>query len=155
MGRVADFGQDAEPLEQAVFGFYGHDIRVAESASELEFIDFMEEYGELDEDDPKGFRATKDLLRSFIHPDDFDTFWTTAKRQRQSVEQLILVIKTVVEKLSGRPTGLPSGSAGGRASIAPKSEDDSSSAVIHSLVDKGRPDLANMVVLARETISAG
>lgn len=151
--RVANFGDEAPP-EEATFGFYGHDIRVAADASELAFIDFMEEFGTLDEDDPKGFKATKDLLRSFIHPDDFDLFWSTAKQNRQGVEQLITVVKTVVEALAERPTGQPSVSAGGPVSTLPKSEGDSSSAVIHSLIAKGRPDLANMAVMAREASSA-
>lgn len=87
----------------------------------------------------------KGVLRSAVHPDDFDRFWATAKRERQGVMDLMPILHGAVEAVADRPTGPRLASSGGPRSIEPKSTDASSSRVIRRYEEQGRPDLALVV----------
>jgi len=165
----------------ADFEWFGVTIRANPDVSpELELADFMKrastiDLGEVDADNltPEqiakaagAMEAVTELIRPLIHPDDFDTFWSLAKRNRQDIEDLMNVAMQLVEVASGFPSGRPSSSSAGRSRTRQKSKAGSSRRVSMpadgspdpiatralSLVP-GRPDLQAAIVRAHESRS--
>lgn len=156
MSRLGDFGQAVEaPAEPDTFGWFGVDVRVAEDFGELVFTDWVEEFGAVDEGDPKAVTATKQLMRRLVHQDDFESFWRLAVKNRQGSADLARLMQQVIEAVSARPTQSPTGSSGGRVSTVPSSKVGSSSPVIDRLEAAGRADLALVHVQAAEARRAG
>jgi hypothetical protein len=166
------------------FEWFGATIRANPDVSpELELADFMKrassiDLGEVDTDNvtPEqiakaagAMEAVTELIRPLVHPDDFDTFWDLAKRNRQDIQDLMNVAMQLVEVASGFPSGRPSSSSAGRSRTKQRSRVGSSpraSRAAHkrtgspdpvatralSLVP-GRPDLQAAIVRAHESRS--
>lgn len=142
-----------DTAEEITFGYFGADIRVHPEFGELVFNDWASEFGDLKPDDPKALQATKVLMRELVHPDDFDAFWTLARRHKQSSEDLSKVFAAVLEAMADRPTGRPFSSSPGPTSTAPSYAAASSLRVMDRLEAEGRPDLALVVARAQEALT--
>lgn len=153
MSALLEFGDPDEPVVQQTFRYFGVDIRLHPEFSELELMDFMEAAGQMDEDDPKAITAVKGFFRSLVYPEDFEKFWTTAKKHGQGVAKLMELVSSVIEALTERPTPRPRGSSAGRRKTGTRSKRDSYSRALHQL--EGHPGLREMVVMAEEARRAG
>lgn len=160
--HLGDLGTVRE-AEEITFGWFGATIRTnPESAGELEMIEFVNKAAaiEVDEDtdlaDAVGAMDTVlGFLQPQIHPDDWAEFWVLAKRNRQTVEDLMTVAMRLVEVASGFPSGRPSASPAGRSHTKPKSKGASSSPATRALsLVRGRPDLQAAIVSAQEARQA-
>jgi hypothetical protein len=134
--HLGSFGTVAEDVE-ITFDYFGQVIHVNPSLGELDYVDFLASAGAMEVESVASVGVVKDFTRMCIAPEDFDTFWSTAKAQRQGVEQLFEVLKVVVEATSDRPTVRPSSS-----SATPTS--DATSFVLPRRV-QGRPDLELLI----------
>lgn len=169
--HLGSLGRARDPID-AEFDYFGHTIRVHPDASDLVFADFMDQARsiagkDLEEINLAGMDTVADLLRKQVHPDDWDTLWRVAKENRQSVVDLMQTARSIVEAVSGFPTGQPSVSSGGRKKTKRKSKGRSSKQVGTALVSSmdtyrdrqearalemlaKRPDLQTAVLRARE-----
>ncbi len=127
----------------------------------------------------QGAQEQKDYVRAHIHPDDFDEFWRTALEQRQTYGDLMVVTLRLIGLLTERdPTSPPSGSSDGRPDTSPNSPSGASSPdgdestdppgwwppdlpynpqaanFVEKFEQEGRPDKANMVMLAQESAAS-
>ena len=128
------------------FDYFGTEI-TAHTVTDLEYLDFMEQIGSLTPDNPESQRLVKQFARLCFGDETFEQFWTLARANKQSQEDVFEVLMQVVEASTGRPTESPSGSSDGQSPTATRSTDDSS-----SLADrlKGRPDLQLVGLQAQE-----
>lgn len=147
MANLGDFGQQRDGIDIS-FTYFGDEIRVNPDLSELDVLDFMEQASSMDDEDPRSVHILKGFFRSLLHPDDFETFWGSARRNRQRVDDIQNVAKAVIEAISARPTSQPSDSSPGRRHTARKSRAVSSGKVLNRLA--GRPDLQLAVVKRQE-----
>jgi hypothetical protein len=107
-------GEVVEPV-LATFRWFGKEFRVNPDLTETAVVDLIESANDVDVDGGAGLMSgLKEYLRGHIHVEDFDEFWSTAKANRQGVEQLLQLSRKILELLSERPTTPPSDSADGR-----------------------------------------
>lgn len=105
----------------------------------------------VDSGDQEGLVAIYNMLEQCIADDEWDAFEDHANKTRAGDEELLQVVKDVMEILSERPTSRPSDSSDGPKETAPTSAEDSSSLeVVRRLKSQGRSDLA-MAVLRQQT----
>lgn len=149
MAKIGSFGVEAEH-EENTFDWLGQEMRVNPELGELTYVDFFEEFGDLDENDPRAITAIKSLLRQVVHADDFDAFWALGKARRQGVASLMDVAQKIVEAISGVPTGRSSDSSTGPSGTAPSSTAVSYSQTRQELEQSGRPELALVYLEAQE-----
>lgn len=91
------------------FGWYGESIRVHPDLTTLALIDIQDEFA----DQPASGVVVKKMFRATIHPDDFDKFWSAAKKAHADTDDLLRVQQTIVEAIGKRPTLPSSDSSGG------------------------------------------
>jgi len=150
MTSLGDFGV-SRPAHEADFGYFGSVVRVHPDLSDLTLIEFMEVAVAIDTMPTSGaMGAVSTMLRSLVHPEDFAEFWSTAKANRQRVEDLTALAEALIESVTDRPTERPSDSSDGPPSTDENSPAVSFSPVVRDLERRGRPDLALMVVQAQE-----
>lgn len=113
-------------------------------------------------DDMEGLAALYALLRSCIHDGDWSAFEDHANDVGAGSEDLMHVVKDAVSAAAARPTQPLTGSPGGQSTTAPSSAGgsfapDSSPRYVQGdprvqadLEQRGRPDLALVVMRARE-----
>jgi hypothetical protein len=113
-------------------------------------------------DDMEGLAALYALLRSCIHDDDWSAFEDHANDVGAGSEDLMHVVKDAVQAAAARPTQPLSGSLGGQSTTGPSSAGGSSGQDLSGpirqgdprvqtlLEQRGRPDLALVVMRARE-----
>jgi hypothetical protein len=143
---LGTFGTKKPEAEGDTFGWFEHTLRINPSFGELELADFLEAATVIDaENVSESMGVLKGSLRAAVHPDDFELFWSTAKRERQGLEDVMAVFMALVEAVADRPTERPSDSSDGPTSVADTSGDGSSSQVIRRLEVEGRPSIALMV----------
>ena len=156
---------EPEQVEVDTFEYYGETIGVHPTASELPFLDLLEQADneEIDETDPRTGLMIKGLFREYIQPEDFDRFWSLARQHGQGTDKLIQVVYRILElKAQRSPTKPSSGSSRGRKQTAARSKGGSSRKgsksrstrkpvdqreaatlrVIRGNLAQGRPDLA-------------
>lgn len=105
----------------------------------------------VDSADQDGLAAMYDLLQQCIADEDWNAFEAHADKTRADDEELMQVIKDVMQILTERPTSRPSDSSAGPPPTAPTSAEDSSALeVVRRLKSQQRPDLA-MAVLRQQT----
>jgi hypothetical protein len=169
--HLGSFGTSRAEVD-ADFDYFGETIRVHPDASDLHQAELMIiaggiDLGDIDMDDPASWTpqqheandAAVQALQGQIHPEDWDLFFTTAKRNRQQTMDLMAVSEQIASAVAGFPTGQPSGSSPGQPSTPPRSKADSSSRApgrAERVARKGlralqeRPDLQVAVVNAYE-----
>lgn len=156
---LGSLGTPHEPVD-LTFDFFGVVIHVNENASDLDLVGFMLEAAEVEAiDEQKAMQATARYLKGLVAEGDWDTFWRTAKANRQTLPDLLLLGEKIIEALAGVPTTPPSDSVDGRqtthsTSKAASPRVKSSSADLAeralALVPPGRPDLKEFIVQAQE-----
>lgn len=125
MATIGTFGRTYAKVELD-FDYFEATIRVNPSCSKAALVEFMAEAGGIDqENEVMAAQLIMRTMREVVHPDDFDRFWTIAKRERQDPQTDILpVAQAVLEAVTGFPTGQPSASGPGPATTRPKFEVD-------------------------------
>lgn len=153
-GHIGDFGT-ARPGISASFGWFGEEVRVHPDLSDLSFIDALRKAQEAgaDEGGDGAINAVYDMAGVVVHPEDHERFWTTARANRQTLEDIANLATALIEALTARPTKLPSDSSGGQPPTEPSSTDDSFSEAMAAL--EGRPDLQLVVRRRQEYLAAG
>ena len=133
--------------------FMGAEFAVADKIGLMPLMRFAKAaQSGLDSADLEGLVAMHDMIEQCIASDDWPRFEDHATKTRADDEELLQVIKDVQAILTGRPTSRPSGSSAGPQTIAPTSEEDSSSLeVVRRLKSQGRPDLGMAVLRQVET----
>lgn len=164
MSTLGSFGRAYDRIELD-FQFFGATIRVNPSVSKAAMVEFLAEAGGVNQNDEvAGARVIMQFMREIVHPEDFDTFWGLAKRERQDPEADLMPIgHAVMEAVAGFPTGEPSGSAPTPTVTAARSVVDlplpdmpvpnfgAETAAGKALAAlRKRPDLQEMVVQAQE-----
>ncbi len=155
MASLGDFGTPREAHVDS-FGYFGDTIQVHPDLSDLSLIDFAfmgEGLGE-ESSGSDAIKAVMVMLRSLVAVEDFDRFWSLAKQNRQTIEDLTALAESLIVAVTQRPTERPSSSSAGQPSTEANSEVDSFSPVVSRLVDKGRPDLALMVARSEEFMAS-
>lgn len=147
MGTLGSFGA-ARPVVDESFGWFGTDIRVHPDLSDLAIIDLFAAMQDVDADENASavLAAMGSVSATLIHPADADEFMRLARKNRQTMEDIVRLAMEVLGALAGRPTLLPSDSSDGQQETAPTSTDDSSAKAMRALA--GRPDL-QVAVLRR------
>lgn len=170
MASLGRLGRKYDPIDLD-FDWFEATIRVNPSCSRAALVEFIAEAGTVDQaDEIRGAQLIMRMLREVIHPDDFEQFWTIAKRERQDPKNdLMPIAQQVIEKTSDFPTGQSSASTSGPASTPPRFEVDLPSQGVpaptltgapdapRTAADKalrmlrGRPDLQEFVVMQEES----
>jgi hypothetical protein len=128
-----------------MFNYFGQTFRLHPEFGVFALTDWLEEYGELDEKDPRSVMAIKFYVRMMVDPEQFDAFWILVKKHRQTPQDMMTLSHKLLEGLTGRPIELPSDSSDGQGSTSGSSTGDSSSPVVRRLEKQGRPELALLV----------
>jgi len=89
-------------------------------------------------------------LKRAVHPEDFDRLWEIALDKGQGSEDLMGLLWALVGAVAERPTRSSSGSSTGRRGTKKKSGGDVSLRVKRRYEKRGRPDLAEMVLIKME-----
>lgn len=141
--------------EPTTVEFGGEQFRTADRIGLMPLMRFAKiAKAGVDADDLEGLTSLYDLLEQCIHVDEWARFEKVADDTRAQGDELMKVVGDVFAALSARPTSLPSDSSAGQTSTPPKSVVDSSSqVVVQRLEDQGRPDLANIVLMAQKAPS--
>jgi len=135
MASLGSLGKQYDPAD-VTFDWFGTEIRCSPEISDTVMIDFVEKGSAIDIDSPESWSVIKDFLRSCVHPDDFDTYWSLALKHRQQMDDHMDVMYALIEAAAGRPTGPPSVSADG-----PSQSGAESMASSLEQAFPGRPDL--------------
>lgn len=163
--HLGDFGTPRPALDDVTFGWLGRDFRVHPDLTDLNLFEFMEHAQAIDEtDEPAAMELVTKQLSGLVHPDDYAEFLAHSIAHRQRYQDLMALMKGLIEGTSDRPTPRRSDSASGRRKTKGKSKRNSSApvegggpatAVVRRLEREGRPDLALTVVEAVEQRYAG
>ncbi|MCA1570791.1 MAG: hypothetical protein LC798_10840 [Chloroflexi bacterium] len=153
--RPAPTDDDVDTLE-----YFDVTVRTNPAHSDLDLIDFMESAGNIDTANPRhniaAVAAVKRLLRSLIHPDDFDLFWQTAREHGQQLEDLMGDVWALIEAITDRPTGQRSASTGGPLPTPETSESPPASLLdqLRPKLQKHHPGRPDLQVAALRTVEA-
>ena len=160
MTDLGDLGVAREP-EEITFGYFGARVRVKPGLTDISVMRMIRRLGgvkdllttlENPEDDPDALdgalKVLDDFVEALVHRDDVERFWDLSEVNGQSSEDVLDTCLQILEGVTERPTRRPSDSSGGPSRTGRNSTGDSSSAVIHRLEAKGRPDLAQFVAQA-------
>lgn len=177
MASLGSFGTEREPLDLD-FNWFGETIRVNPDASDLDFMEFMQNAENIElPDDLEGLTASQQaavmntmtavttamnaFVRGQIHPQDWERFWRTAKAHRQQNSDLMQLSRDITAAVARFPTGRSSGSGTTPSTTSPKSSAAASSTARRERVTghalellKGRPDLKLALINQRNAESA-
>lgn len=134
------------------FTWYGTAIRVHPLASVLDLMEFMAVAGELDERDPALIPPLVRLLKAYVHPQDYQTFWRLSRANHAKPETFMGIVKAITEFVAERPTERPAASTAGPPSTPETSTPGLSSQDFEAISGPlaGRPDLGLFVVARAE-----
>lgn len=110
---LGDLGGDDRPPVMASFRYYGETIRVNPELTEIAVMDFFDEADKVKTTDARSMLIVKQFARDSIHPEDFDEFWALVKQHGGDTESVMTLMFKLLEGITARPTGRPSGSSGG------------------------------------------
>jgi len=122
----------------------GQQYRVADKIGAMPLLRFAKAADSgLDVNDLEGYAATYDLLEQCLTPDDWQRFQRHATTCRASADEILELMKSTYQAMTGRPTVRPSVSSDGPTPTAESSADDSSSPVMRVIesIPDSRPDL--------------
>lgn len=109
--------------------------------------------GGADSNDMDALDAMYTLIRQCFTPASWARFEVRADEVRADQDDLLGAVAECMKAMTARPTGRPSGSSGGSPHTSTSSAVASSSPAA-VLVERGRPDLASIVVQAEEFLAA-
>lgn len=136
MGTLGTFGTVRLVPEDQTFGWFGMDVRIAPDFGEITFIEWMDQYGDIEDGTGAALLALLSLLRGLVREDDFDEFWRLAKENRQTSADLTKLVWGVVEAIADRPTERSEPS-----SLGPQASGAESTVSFLRRVSAGRPDI--------------
>lgn len=125
MASLGNFGTPKAAVADT-FGWFGAEIRVNPRLTDLVLMDFAEYAQSIDENSPEVMQFMKRQMKLVVHADDFEAFWQGALDNGQTSEDLMVVMKAVIETKANRPTLLPAGSSAGQQRTVVTSPDVSS-----------------------------
>jgi len=111
---LGDLGGEVRQPLTARFTYFGHRFRANPYLTELAVVDLLEIADKIDVTSPKSMTFVKDYVREHIHPDDFDEFWKVAHSNGQDTSALMTTCWTLLDKITGNPTGGQSDSSAGQ-----------------------------------------
>ncbi len=135
-----------------VFDYFGATIRVNPELGEDIVLELSAAASGIGDDTGAAdlIALKRTLVAAVIHPEDVDAVLAAARANHQNTEDLSTMAYAIIGAITDRPTSQPSDSSDGLLQTGPRSVDDSSLRVQRRFEAKGRPDLALMVVQARE-----
>lgn len=154
MRDLGDFSGETREAVDASFKYFGETIRINPDVTEQDLIDWGEMASGVDENGSEALSASKKLIKLYVHADDFENFWATAKVNRQTSADLMDTTKKIMESLTDFPTKEPSSSFDGPSKTAISSADALSLQVQSRYEDQGRGDMAALVKRQREARAA-
>lgn len=129
---VGEFGAAKAEVKKAhgdepdEFKFYGETFTIADEVGIMPLMEFAAAADAgADAAELAGLSAMHDLLRDCLADGEWNRFRTSAKKNKTDPDTLLAVCIRVYEVISGRPTVLPSGSAGGQSSASQSSSPSS------------------------------
>lgn len=150
MTDLGDLGVVREP-EEITFGYFGARLRTNPNLTDVGVMRMVRRLLAVDEKNVlAAMESFEGIVADLVHPDDLGQFWALSEQNRQRLEDIGDTIEQIMEGVTERPTVRPSDSSDGSSRTVPSSGGDSSSAVIHRLEARGRPDLAQFVAQAQE-----
>lgn len=147
--------QETEPLVLAdgEVEFFDQAYRMADKSGKAPLLRYAKAVqGGLESSTVAGYAAMYDLLKSCLHPDEWDRWNQAADDNAADDEDLWAFITRVWEAQAARPTVRSSVSSGGPSSTEPNSTTTPAARVIARL--DGRPDLQLAVMRAQEEMAA-
>jgi hypothetical protein len=158
MGKGKHLGDLSSPRAERTetFGWFGQTFNVHPNLSDLTIVEFMEMAVNIDEaDELRASQLVLEQLKMLVHPDQWDEFMRLSKANRQNVQDLMELMNKLTTALGKGRGKQPSGSAIGRSRGREKPKRSASGRVIKHLENKGRPDLAAVVAMARDEQQSG
>lgn len=145
MTDLGDLGVAREP-EVITFGYFGERLRTNPDLTDVGIMRMVRRLASTD--NAGALDAFENMVGDLLHPEDVEQFWDLAQRNRQTLDDVGDTVEQIIEGVTERPTVRPSDSSDGPSRTGRNSTGDSSSAVIHRLEARGRPDLAQFVAQA-------
>lgn len=142
-GEVIDLGDlSGETMAEvtASFTIYGVRYRVNPGLTELDVVDLLEQANTVNTTDPRSMTIVKDYARSHVHPDDFEAFWSTVRKHRWDTAKLMELCWTLLDGITGNPTGERSGSSAGQLETKTSSPSPSTAPVADLGEQRARRD---------------
>ena len=141
-------------VEPITFDWYEEqNITTNEGLSELLLADFLDTFKDLDVDNVETASnvlvGLKDLARGMVSAEDFPRFWAATRQHGAGTKDVMALMKSIIEAVAARPTGLPSDSTDGQ-STAPTNSAPTPEWIAASVLP-GRPDLQAQVMAAQHT----
>jgi hypothetical protein len=136
--------QARRPDGPLLIGWHGETYQVADKVGDMPMILFGNLAAKgVDSDSPQGLAAMHDVLAECLTPKDWQRFQAHAIRIKAQSDEIMGMVGSTFEALSGRPTVQPSVSSDGLSDTPESSEAGSSSPVTRVLdsIPEGRPDL--------------
>lgn len=132
----------------------GESYRLADKIGDMPIIRFAKiaEQG-IDANEMRGLAAMHDLLENCLTPRDWQRFQDHATRVHATADEIMELVKSTYQALSGRPTKRPSSSSDGQPPTVESSGAGSSSPVIRVIesIPANRPDLKLAVWESQQT----
>lgn len=148
MGSIGSFGT-ARDVEEQTFDYFGTDIRIDPEIGELDYLEYLDAATAGDET-ASAVTQIRGVLGLLLLDEDVDLFWSLAKKNKQSQEDVLNVCQQIIEAITDRPTGESSDSSSGTGTTATTSGGEVSSRVRESL--SKRPDLLRVVEDAAKAV---
>lgn len=136
MASLGSFGVARPAPGAQTFGWFGMEVRVHPEFGETTFVEWMEEFGDVENGTARALYALSALLRGLVHPDDYDEFWSLSKANHQGSEEFSALVNDVVSAMAGRPTERSEESSSG-----PQPSGAESTVSFLRRVSAGRPDI--------------
>jgi hypothetical protein len=128
---------EAQGDNSASVTFHGQEFKVAQSIGLMPLMMFASAAKSgLNTSDMDGLAAMHALLEDSLDPEDWPRFQRACIDAKIQADELLEVIKELIEAVAARPTQQPSDSSDGQQGTTPSSRGDSSTAV--SLQDRKR-----------------
>jgi hypothetical protein len=124
--------------------WHGEMFQVADKIGDMALMRFAKVADQgIDSNEMRGLAAMYDLLEGCLTPKDWQRFESLALRVHATSDEIMELVKSTYEVISGRPTVRPSVSSDGQPSTPESSAAGSSSPVMRVLesIPEGRPDL--------------
>jgi hypothetical protein len=152
MTNLGSFGVERPALDDTTFDYFGTTIRVHPDLSDLTIVDMFSGLTGDQTDLAKAIGMIRGVAELLVHADDVETFWQLARKNRQTIQDVVEVGTQLLAVITDRPTQLPSDSSAGQPPTAANSEDADFSTALTLL--QGRPDLQVAVIQAHDARSA-
>lgn len=127
---ATETGAVEAPVDPDTFGFHGQVFTLRDRVGLMTLMRYaaVAKQG-VKVDALEGLVAMYELLEDCIVPDDWSRFERLCRDETVGEDELLSVVKRVLQTVARRPTGPPSDSPGGPTTTSTSTRDDSSSPV--------------------------